>query len=292
MFESHRVIHRNQILATGIDGKELTELVRSGVVTRLWRGYYTTGEAIALPDPRGVTRSMRVALSHESAAAWCGAELPQAADRLHVTAPSNRGRRAEVADLVRLHRRNLLPGDVIRVRGVAVTSPPRTIADVARTASVANAVAVADSYLRLGATSQEELQSYVASLPRAFGRPQARRVVALTDPASGSVFESITRVLFVESGLPNPVTQLDVRGRDGRWIGRVDFAWPAAGLIVECDGFEFHSSVAAFERDRRRWAELTRAGWRVVPVTWRQVVDDPRWVVAIVADLLAGPSSK
>jgi hypothetical protein len=292
MFEPRQVLHRNQLLATGIDGKELTELVRSGVVTRLWRGFYTTGEAIALPDPRGVTRSMKVVLSHESAAAWCGADLPIALDRLHVTAPRNRGRCADISSRVRLHRRDLQPGEVIQVRGIRVTSPVRTVADLSRTCRLPHAVAVADSYLRRGMTTQEALLAYAKCLPSGIGRPLVSRVAELVDFASGSVFESITRVLFAESGLPAPCTQLNIADRNEKWIGRVDFAWPDVRVIVECDGFEYHSSASAFERDRRRWAELTRAGWRVVPVTWSQIVDDPTWVVGLVADLLGVPSSK
>lgn len=287
MFDPHQVIHRNQILATGIDGPRITELVASGVLTRLWRGWYTTGEAIALPDPRGVTRSMRVVLSHESAAAWCGADLPVAPDRLHVTAPANRGRRAEVAPLVRLHRRDLGSADVITVRGVRVTSPARTVSDIARAWPLSHAVAVADSYLRIRMATQEELLAYGHDLPQAFGRPQTLRVVELTDAASGSVFESLTRVLLIEAGLPAPVAQLNVYDRNGDWIGRVDFAWPEARLILECDGFEHHSTRDAFIRDRRRWNALRRAGWQVAVVTWHDVVSDPSYVVDVVTDYLA-----
>jgi very-short-patch-repair endonuclease len=55
----------------------------------------------------------------------------------------------------------------------------------------------------------------------------------------------------------------------------VDFLWRDQGLVVEVDGFQFHSKRHAFERDRRRDAELQGAGLRVLRVTWRQVVDLP-----------------
>lgn len=286
VFEPHKLLHRNQILATGVTGWDLTEFVYLGVVTRLWRGWYTTGEAIALPDPRGVTRSMRVVVSHQSAAAWCGVDLPSAVDRLHVTAPRNRGRRSDAAPGVRIHRRDLATDDVQRVRGIRVTTPNRTIADVARAVPLAEAVAVADGYLRKKLTTVASLTSYVEALagPR---RPAAIRAAVLADPLSGSVFESITRVLLIEAGLPRPRTQYTIRGPNKQWIGRVDFAWPESRVVLECDGYEHHSSYDAFIRDRRRWSELTRAGWRVVVVSWRDVVDDPDYVVGLVADNLA-----
>jgi hypothetical protein len=286
MFEPHRVVHRNQILGSGVDGREITEMVAMGVLTRLWRGFYTTGEALGLPDPRGVTRSMRVVLSHESAAAWSGVDLMSPVDVLHVTAPRNRGRRSDSAPGVRIHRAELAPADIRTTRGVRVTAPNRTIVDVARSSSLEAAVCVADGYLRRRLTTKSSLSSYAASLAGP-GRPSAIRVADLADPSAASVFESLTRLLLAGAGLPPPVTQFTIRDRDGRWIGRVDFAWPDARLVLECDGFEHHASHEAFHRDRRRWTALSRAGWRVAVVTWHDVVDDPYYVVGLIADYLA-----
>jgi very-short-patch-repair endonuclease len=63
----------------------------------------------------------------------------------------------------------------------------------------------------------------------------------------------------------------------------VDFLWPGERLTVEVDGFAFHSSRAAFERDRTRDADLQAAGYRVTRVTWRQLIREPEAVVARVA---------
>ncbi|HEX3705160.1 MAG TPA: DUF559 domain-containing protein [Mycobacteriales bacterium] len=292
MFESRQVVHRNQILASGVSGRELAEFVYLGVITRLWRGWYTTGEPVGLPDPRGVTRSMRAVLSHESAAAWTGAEMPFAVSTLHVTAPRNRGRCAEVAPGIRLHRRDIAPHEVRLVRGVRVTSPERTFADLARTVGIATAVAVGDAYLRRRVTTLAALSAYADGLAYGPGRPSVRRAAALLDAKSGSVFESLTRVVLLEAGLPAPRTQFNVRDREGAWIGRVDFAWPESRVILECDGFEFHSSRAAFERDRKRWSALTRAGWRVLTVTWSQVVSEPSYLAELVAEVLGASISK
>ncbi|HVT66015.1 MAG TPA: DUF559 domain-containing protein [Mycobacteriales bacterium] len=286
MFTPNRVIHRNEILATGIDGPGITELVALGVLTRLWRGFYTTGTPIGIPDPRGVTKSMRVVLSHESAAAWSGVDLMAAVDRLHVTAPSNRGRRADSAPGVRIHRAHISASDIRTIRGVRVTGPNRTIADVARSSPLEGAVCIADGYLRSRLTTMSSLRAYAFTLagPR---RALAMKVANLADPGSASVFETLTRLLLIRSGLRVPLTQYTIRDHDGTWIGRVDFAWPEARLVLECDGFEHHSSRDAFHRDRRRWSALNRAGWRVVVVTWQDVVNDPTYVVGLVADHLA-----
>jgi very-short-patch-repair endonuclease len=67
----------------------------------------------------------------------------------------------------------------------------------------------------------------------------------------------------------------------------VDFVWPDQKLVVEVDGYRFHSSRAAFERDRRRDARLGDLDFRVIRVTWRQLVDEPHAVVARIAAALA-----
>jgi hypothetical protein len=51
-------------------------------------------------------------------------------------------------------------------------------------------------------------------------------------------------------------------------------------------GYAFHSSRAAFERDRKRDADLAARGFRVVRVTWRQIVDRPEAVIARIAVVL------
>lgn len=106
------------------------------------------------------------------------------------------------------------------------------------------------------------------------------------DPEAGSVLESLCRVLMSLSGLPAPETQHVVRRGGGR-VGRVDFAWLEQRLIVETDGFAFHSDRASYRRDRRRVNSLLLAGWVVLRFSWEDVVSDPDYVVASVRAALA-----
>lgn len=68
----------------------------------------------------------------------------------------------------------------------------------------------------------------------------------------------------------------------------VDFLWRAQRLIVETDGGAYHSSRRAIERDRRREADLVRAGYRVLRVTWSQIEHEPELVVLMLVAALAG----
>ena len=66
-------------------------------------------------------------------------------------------------------------------------------------------------------------------------------------------------------GLPQPITNATVEGF------LVDFFWPSKRLMVEADGYTYHSMPSAFERDRERDQQLTLAGYTVVRFTYAQV---------------------
>ena len=70
----------------------------------------------------------------------------------------------------------------------------------------------------------------------------------------------------------------------------LDFLWRAERLVVEVDGYTYHSDPVAFERDRLRDAELQASGYRVMRVTRRQVRDTPEAVIARIRRAL-GTSS-
>lgn len=94
-----------------------------------------------------------------------------------------------------------------------------------------------------------------------------RERVPLTAPAR-------TLELVRTAGLPAPETNAHLLGYE------VDFLWRAAKLVVEVDGFAYHSTREAFERDRRRDARLQAAGFRVVRFTYRQIVAEPDSTIA------------
>jgi very-short-patch-repair endonuclease len=76
--------------------------------------------------------------------------------------------------------------------------------------------------------------------------------------------------------LPPPVVNGFVAGHE------VDFHWSAQRLVVETDGAATHANALAFERDRRRALDLELAGWHVVRISWRQVIDEPHRVTAML----------
>lgn len=80
--------------------------------------------------------------------------------------------------------------------------------------------------------------------------------------------------------LPPPRTNYPVAGYSA------DFCWPDERLIVEVDGYDFHASRAAFERDRRRDLVHREAGYEVLRFTGQQLKNDPVYVATVIARAL------
>jgi very-short-patch-repair endonuclease len=106
--------------------------------------------------------------------------------------------------------------------------------------------------------------------------------VIRSDPAlTRSEAERRLLALVRAARLPEPEANACVNGYE------VDFVWRGRNLIVEVDGYAFHSSRRSFERDRRRDVELVTAGYRVLHFTRRQITDEPEALIATLAAALA-----
>lgn len=226
---------------------------------------------------RAAVVALRGVASHQDAARLLGIELVQPAPVRHVTVARCRSRLTHAGTHV--HRADLEA--VADVDGIPVTPPLRTVVDLCRSLPLTHAVASADSALRKRLVTPSELVAAAAELGPAVGRPQVREALTRVDPLSGSVLESLCRLVLEDAGLRPFETQLLV-GDPRDPIGRVDFAWPEQRLVLEVDGFAFHSDRAAYRSDRRRGNALVLAGWRVLRFTWEDIVGNPHVMLAAV----------
>jgi very-short-patch-repair endonuclease len=234
------------------------------------------------PDEARAAAGPRAVLSHETAAELLGIELRDPPTR-RLTVPRNRSRlRIDGWTVVRA---DLQPNEVELHDDRRRTNALRTVLDLCWVLFAAAACVAADSALRQGLVSMDELTS---ALSRSFGRgcDRLRRLPALLDARAESVLETLLRLVLLEAGLV-PVTQHVIRDRRGAFVARVDVCWPDQRLVVEADGFAFHSDRAAYRRDRARLNELERLGWRVLRFTWEDVHQRPEFVVALVRECLA-----
>lgn len=221
--------------------------------------------------------------SHHSAAAIHGLDvLGQQPSDLAVTRPPGGSQKARAG--VRVHVA-ALPGGHVNVRGgVRVTSVARTVVDLARTSPFRDGVVVADSALRNGQTSKDELLAVVADCAQWPGIRRARMVVDFCDGQSESVLESISRVAFRDHGLPAPELQVWVGGEETGVVGRADFLWRRYQTIGEADGAVKYADTSRAISQLRRDAALRRAGFQVVHFTWDEINRVPHQVAASIRE--------
>jgi hypothetical protein len=178
---------------------------------------------------------------------------------------------------IRIHWARSLPADeVTRLHGLPVTTPARTLLDLAasglRGRRLEAALDRAERELRVDWADVRRL------LDRHAGRagvPALRETLARYAPGSVetlSVLEEIVLELCAEHGLPRPQVNAVVEGR------RRDFHWPGTGLVVEADSYAWHRSPSALNEDRERDVELTLAGLRSLRFTYEQCTRRRRYV--------------
>jgi very-short-patch-repair endonuclease len=269
------MVTSRQLAAAGIGQNGIKRRVRAGRLVPRHRGVYQVGP-IAGPCGREMAALLALgddaALSHHTAAAIWGIR-PAHEGPVHVTVPrertpSHRG--------IRVHRTRSLKAAVRD--GLHLTTPARTLLDLAPELNQHELERAVEQALVLRLTTHHEIEAECSDGRRGAARLRA----ALTDEPglTRSEAERRLRGLIRAARLPRPETNARVAG----W--EVDLLWREQRLVVEVDGFAFHSSRHAFERDRRRDGDLVAAGYRVVRFTWRQIVREPEAVIARLAVLL------
>ncbi len=127
-----------------------------------------------------------------------------------------------------------------------MTSPARTVIDVApRLAAPALRRAVTDARLS-GLLKLGELRELVDRMPRHPGARPIRQLLTDSWAPTRSVFENEFVEFTRRFELPTPEINLRVAGYE------VDALFRAEGVIVELDGYQYHSDQASFERERER----------------------------------------
>jgi very-short-patch-repair endonuclease len=199
---------------------------------------------------------------------------------VEVTVP--RGKRRQIEG-VRIHRvRDLFPDEVTMFEGIPITTPARTVLDLAEVLTSREVEQVLATAYRKGLVTREEMLRMVERHPRHRGTPLLRRLLdaegepAFTRPKAEEKLLEIVR----SARLPLPELNVKVLGHE------VDFLWREARLVAEVDGDEFHSSLDSFAADRARDAELTALGYRVLRFTWADVTEGRLRTVVRLAQAL------
>jgi very-short-patch-repair endonuclease len=185
------------------------------------------------------------------------------------------------SDVVVHRRAPWPPGDVVRVHGIRVSTIPRTLLDLAGILPLGSLGRVLDAALHRG-VSLEAISCRLeqTAVRGRNGTTNLRKLIDEKAEESVAVESPLERdflTLVRDRSMDEPVAQYPVFV-DGHLIARLDFAYPELKIGIELDGYAFHSSRAAFERDRRRLTELVNDGWHMLVFTRSQVKDHPAWV--------------
>ncbi|WP_431728122.1 endonuclease domain-containing protein [Verrucosispora sp. TAA-831] len=210
------------------------------------------------------------AIAGRSAAALYGCARVAADDPVDVIVPPD-VRVGSIAGL-RVRRGPIDPGDVLDRAGTSVTSPVRTCWDLALWLDLVEAVVAIDGLLSRRLTDVSALRGYALARAGRRGWRAMLRAVDLADAGAESPQESRTRVRLVLAGLPRPRTQWVVSDR-GRFVARLDLAWPDYRVAVEYDGL-WHADPEQFHSDRRRLNRLVTGDWIILHLTAKRLRED------------------
>ncbi len=183
---------------------------------------------------------------------------------------------------VRVTLRRIPPEHVRLARGLAVASAAYCAAELA-------AVDDGRTAMRMfiaGVTSASAVEVSAQSLSGTPGNSVRRDVVRALAANPWSPAERLLHQLLLAAGITDWVANPSIR-IEGRRL-QPDVLLREARLVIEVDGFAFHSGRVEFQKDRERQNLLVQAGFTVLRFTWDDLTERPAQVVTRIERTLRG----
>jgi PIN domain nuclease of toxin-antitoxin system len=267
------VARRAQVASSRAQRRAIDEAVRAGSVKDLGAGWIAradTAPAIVR------ARRLNATITCVSAAEFYGIATLHRHEDVHLAIPRSRGDRATRSRATRgteLHRESVCtrPADPLR----PIAPIDEVLLRALRCLTAEEAIVMVDSAVRQRLVTVEELDRQLMGP----GSPEARARLARCDGRSRSASETVARLVLRAAGLPVEPGVV-ITG-----VGEVDLL-VAERVVVECDGFAYHSGRREFRNDRRRDRELVARGYVVLRFTWEDVMHHPAQVVDAVLRVL------
>ena len=174
--------------------------------------------------------------------------------------------------------------------GLPITSPTRTLIDIASFVEHKRLVAALESAYRTGGTHPDFLHRQIA-VHRSRGVKGIERLLAAMETVEltrgcESWLESTFVTMIVGAGLPRPDVQVIV-GKRGTKLIRVDCRFPGTPVVVELLGYRFHRTELQMRNDAERMNKMIAQGLLPTQFTYVHVRDHPNYVLATVIEALA-----
>ena len=284
----HGLISRRQLRATGAIRDDLRQRLRTGVLERVSPRVFRIGGSPDTPAQRALAAVLdlgeEAALSHTSAAAWW--QLPGfGLDPRHTT--RLRHGRVRASHISTVHQPLLLtPEQVTTLHAVPVTTPARTIFDLAAREHPRRVERALDFALSRRLTNNSELHHLLRVLGRRgrTGITTMRQLLAdrpSSERLPDSNLEQQFRKLARKAGFPELQAGVDLADETG-WLARVDFYYAPLRLVVEIDSVIHHSALTDRRHDDATTARLIAAGYTVRRFTEVEIFfESPRVIAAL-----------
>lgn len=260
-------VRRKQLLTLGLNGDQIDYRIKTGRLIPEYAGVYAVGHVPTLPQDRAYGAVLAcgpgAVLSHGSAASLWGIfrswDFP-----LEVTVPTRSRRRG-----IRTHHAKLTRADVTIQAGIRVTSAARTLLDIApRVRDKPLTRAVNDLGIRRH-LRRRQLADVLERFPRHPGAVRLRPFAYRRGGWTRSEFEDAFVAFCERFGLPEPLINIEVAGREA------DAFFPVERVIVELDGYDFHSDKQTFRSDRDKDAHALALDLPTVRITDDRLKDAP-----------------
>jgi very-short-patch-repair endonuclease len=278
----HGLISASQASEFRVSSQTIARRVASGEWTRVLPRVCRVSAAHVTPQQSALAAVLWAGdgalISHSSAAVLWRFDGVRTS-KIELWVPRERNIRS--ADVL-IHRSTRLDrADRTEVDGIRVTTPVRTLIDMAGRLEEHRLFTVLEDLIRRDLVTPERLAARLRAM-RTSGRPGGGRLEELlASRGEGrpmeSALETLVWPLILRAAVPLPVRQHWIVVGGNRC--RLDFAWPRENVALECDGYAFHGGHRVWNDTEARLAEFAAVGWRVLPVTWNAARRQPERVI-------------
>jgi uncharacterized protein DUF559 len=266
------VLSLDELRGCGLTRRQVGIRVQTGWLHPIYHGVYAVGHKRLFLQGRLLAAVKSVGrdavLSHFAAAAlwgfvdWDGRHPEVSIPRAGI---NREGIRVRCSSVLKRH-------DVMCHEGIPVTSPARTLVDLA---AVVGEKMLRTAVRRALGLHRISIRQLVAARRRRGPRRGSAKLdqVLRSAAPTRSELEDVVLDLIVDGGFARPDVNRPLLRAGRRVIP--DFRWPAQRLVIEADGAAWHDNPIARKDDAERQALLEASGDRLIRVTWDQAVARP-----------------
>ena len=281
---AHGNVTRAELLGAGVSSRMIDRRIEKGSLIPEYEGVYRVGHCA----PSREAAYMAATKAGGDGAFISGPPAGHALGLVKGKVPEPElisKRQLKVRGLHCTRAGKLAREDTMYWMGIPITSPPRTLVDLAAVMSAeALARACHEAGVRYG-TKPRHVEAVLKRKPNAAGAAKLRAIIAGEQKVTLSKLERRFLQRLKEAGLPLPQTNVVAGTR------RVDCRWPDYRLTVELNSFTFHNSRVSWEGDYQREREARDRDDEFRRFTWTDVYEKPDYMLRQLANLLSSGRS-